>query len=179
MSGNRLVITEDQKLQAVELAINGGSPCTYLKSLGCKNPSGAWHNIKSLMERTRPDVFAKIPKRTPQQELKLEPGANYEVSVKDAMDNIKDAADEFFDQCIDMGLKVDPPKITAPVSYDGFQVRGISGRFGSYHFQDINGKQWIDYEDNDDANELSMTVEQWRGFLDELHRAALVLGVEL
>ena len=37
---------------------------------------------------------------------------------------------------------------------------------------------YIDYENNE-GDELSMTVEQWRNFLDELKRAARVLGVEL
>jgi hypothetical protein len=71
------------------------------------------------------------------------------------------------------------PKITKPVGYDGFAVRAVEGDFGSYHFQEINGKQWIDYDDKEYANQLSMTVEQWRGFLVEIRKAALVLGVEL
>ena len=179
----RLIITDEQKLEAAEIAIKGGSPFAFLKGLGAKNPGGAWYNVKQWLEKTHPDVLKKIPThskawRAP-KEMKLDAGGDYEISAAEAMDNMKDAADEFFGKCEEAGLNLEEKTITAPVSYDGFHVRGISGRFGSYHFQDINGRQWIDYEDNESSNELSMTVEQWREFLDELRRAALVLGVEL
>jgi len=72
-----------------------------------------------------------------------------------------------------------PVKIQQPLGYDCFTVRGVEGEFGSYHYQDINGKQWIDYDSVDHANDLSMTVDQWRAFLAELTKAARVLGVEL
>jgi len=71
------------------------------------------------------------------------------------------------------------PKITAPVNYDGMTVRAVEGNFGSYHFQEINGKQWIDYDDKEYSNQLSMTVDQWRGFLAEIKHAAEILGVTL
>lgn len=71
------------------------------------------------------------------------------------------------------------PKITKPVNYGGFEVRAVEGEYGSYHYQDINGKQWLDYDDKECSNQLSMTVDLWRGFLRELREAAKVLGVEL
>ena len=101
------------------------------------------------------------------------------IETPEAMAGMKDAADTFFGKCEKMGLKLDDPKtaVTKPLKYDGFEVRAVSGVYGTYHYSNVRSA-YIDYETHD-GDELSMTVEQWRGFLDELHRAALVLGVEL
>jgi hypothetical protein len=98
------------------------------------------------------------------------------------MTGMKNAADDFFDKCEEMGRKMDKPeksKITQPVNYDGFNVRAVEGNFGSYHFQEINGKKWIDYENRDGADELSMTVEHWKAFIVEIRNAGRILGVEM
>ena len=78
------------------------------------------------------------------------------------------------------GIYFEPEKkeeITKPVGYDGFTVRAVQGVFGRYSYSETRSA-YIDYENNE-GDELSMTVEQWRNFLDELKRAARVLGVEL
>lgn len=188
MAGKR-IITDAQKLKAVEIAISGGSPCNYLKSLGAKNPSGMWHNIKHWFSVHNPELYAKIPKKIRGAETP-ETG-----TLADAMDGMQDAADKFFGQVpslkVDGALRIETPeknrievaevpevpKITKPVNYDGFTVRAVTGSFGTYHYSESRSA-YIDYEDND-GEELSMTVEQWRAFLDELRRAALILGVEL
>ena len=161
----------DQK--AVDIALEGGSPVAFLKSQGSKNPSAAWYNIKLKVKQGDVETYNKI--QAARQK-------NPEPTLADAMTGMKDAADTFFGQCEDMGLKLDKqkePKITKPVNYDGFNVRAVEGDYGSYHFQEINGKQWLDFDDKECANEMSMTVEQWRGFLAEIRKAALILGVEL
>ena len=90
---------------------------------------------------------------------------------------MQDAADEFFGKCEDMGLMENRSPITKPIGYEGFTVRAVQGSFGRYSYSETR-TAYIDYENND-GDELSMTLEQWRAFLDELRRAALVLGVEL
>lgn len=161
----------DQKV--VEIALGGGSPAAFLKAQGSKNPSAAWYNIKMKLKDNDPETYSKI------QAIRLK---SQEPTLADAMAGMKNAADEFFGKCEDMGLKLDKPeelKEMKPVIFDGFSVRGVEGEFGSYLFQEINGKQWIDYDNKDHSEELSMTVEQWRGFLAEIRKAALILGVEL
>lgn len=113
-----------------------------------------------------------------------------EVSLADAMTGMKDAADEFFGKCEDMGIRINnsdsdvvevevptEAEISKPVNYDGFTIRAIQGTFGRYSYSQTRSA-YIDFEDND-GNEMSMTVEQWRWFLRELHHAAHVLGVNL
>lgn len=187
---SRLVITEEQKAEAVRIAIEGRSPVAYLKGLGSKNPSGAWFNIKTQYKEKKPEIYAKIPKHEigwkapkpdkgmPKQDLQLEAGANYEVTVKDAMDNIQGAVDTFFGRCEEMGLKLDREKgeITAPLMYSGKKAIGWQGDFGTYIHDVKHG--YIDYESND-GEELSMSVEAWRNWLKEIREVAQLMGVEL
>lgn len=134
--------------------------------------------------------YKKVEKKEPEQlptvkidgpiVIKTPDGKETKVgSAGDALNNMADAAADFFGKCEEMGLMKEETKITQPVNYDGFAVRAVEGDYGSYHFQEINGKMWIDYDDKEFSNQLSMTVDQWRGFLAELRHAGLVLGVEL
>ena len=177
-------VTLEHKKKAVEIALEGGDPLKYLKDHGAGNAPAMWYTIKQHLKETDPEKFSRLPdmrangnnRKKPETEKAEAP------TLADAMTGMKDAADKFFGACDEMGLKMDKPKqqkITQPVNYDGFSVRAVEGKFGSYHFQEINGKKWIDYENKEGADELSMTVDQWRGFLDEVQNAARVLGVEL
>ena len=187
-------LTREQKEKAVEIAISGGDPVEYLKECGAANAPAAWYQIKKKLAEADPDKATelekalhnkanreykarqKVDKGMPKK-LDLEAGENYEVSVGEAMDNMKDAADEFFGKCEEAGLMENRSPITKPIGYEGFTVRAVQGSFGRYSYSETR-TAYIDYENND-GDELSMTLEQWRAFLDELRRAALVLGVEL
>ncbi|MBQ1792936.1 MAG: hypothetical protein II008_22400, partial [Oscillospiraceae bacterium] len=185
-------VTLEHKKKAVEIALEGGDPLKYLKDHGAGNAPAMWYTIKQNLKETDPEKFSQLPdmrangNNRKKPETVVKDGVEYEkaedTTLADAMTGMKDAADKFFGACDEMGLKMDKPKqqkITQPVNYDGFIVRAVEGRFGSYHYQEINGKQWIDYENRDGSDELSMTVDQWRGFLEEVRKAALSLGVEL
>ena len=177
---SRIVITDEQKAEAVRIAIEGKSPCAYLKSIGSQNPSGAWFNIKKQYQQKHPEIYAKIPQhpngwKAPKK-LELDAGGNYDISVKDAMDNMQEAADEFFGKCDDMGLIKNEPKITAPLMHSGKKAIGWEGDFGTYIYDAKHG--YIDYENND-GEELSMPVDAWRNFLAEIREIGLLLWVEL
>lgn len=185
-------VTDAQKAEAVVIAIEGGDPIKYLDETGgTENAAQMWFTIKKKLKQTDPDTYDRLPAKYKPVQKK---------TAADAMEGMQEAADEFFGKCEEMGLKTEAPEepklcyqdeITAwegdqitehifkPVVYDGMAVRAVEGDFGSYHYQEINGKKWIDYDDKEVANQLSMTVEQWRGFLKEIRKAALILGVEL
>lgn len=156
-----------------------------------KSAGQTYRQIRNFAMMMHPEQAKEMP-----ESIRDEP----KTTAADAMEGMQEAADEFFGKCEDMGLKTEAPEepklcyqdeITAwegdqitehifkPVVYDGMAVRAVEGDFGSYHYQEINGKKWIDYDDKEVANQLSMTVEQWRGFLKEIRKAALILGVEL
>ena len=177
----RLIITDEQKLEAAQIAINGGSPFAFLKGLGAKNPGGAWYNVKQWLEKTHPDVLEKIPThskawRAP-KELKLDAGENYEISAKEAMDNIKEAADDFFDGCKNAGLNIElAPEEVKPLSLDGLEIAGIRhqdlGEF--YYDKKFNSIDWRTPE----GDEVGMSPVWWRQLLSDLPKILKMLGVE-
>ena len=178
------VALEDKK-KAVEIALAGGDPLKYLKDHGAGNAWSMWYGIKENLKVREPETYRKLPDLRLKGNSRKKPEtekAEEAPTLADAMTGMKEATDDFFGKCEEMGLKMDNPeksRITKPVNYDGFSVRAVEGKFGSYHFQEIGGKQWIDYENKEGADELSMTVDQWRGFMAEIREAARVLGVEL
>ena len=178
-------VTLEQKKKAVEIALAGGDPLKYLKDHGAGNAWSMWYGIKENLKVREPETYRKLPDLRLKGNSRKKPEtekAEEAPTLADAMTGMKEATDDFFGKCEEMGLKMDNPeksKITKPVNYDGFNVRAVEGKFGSYHFQEIGGKQWIDYENKEGADELSMTVDQWRGFIAEIREAARVLGVEL
>lgn len=161
----------DQK--AVDIALEGGSPVAFLKSQGSKNPSAAWYNIKLKVKQGDVETYNKI--QAARQK-------NPEPTLADAMTGMKDAADTFFGRCEDMGLKLDKqeePKITKPVMYNNMTIREVEGAFGRYRRSDVNGSIYMDFEQKDGVDVISLTIEQWRSFREEQEQAALILGVEL
>ena len=173
-------ITPDMRKKAAEIAISGGSPLEYLKKCGSKNPSASWQYIRQTLEKNDPETFAKLPDRLPK-------------TAGDAMIAMKEAADNFFSQCEDMGLKLDTPKPIdggewekmetaeapkrAPLQYDGYTVCCIESKmFGRFYWdRDHNHLDWTTAE----GEEVSFTPTGWKMFLEELPKVAAILGVEL
>ena len=96
-------------------------------------------------------------KPLPVQDLKLQPGGNYRISVETP----------------------EAPKIYKPVVYDGMTIREVEGGFGRYRRSDIKDSIYIDFEYAEGLDVMSLTVDQWRGFRAEQMKAAMILGVEL
>ena len=197
MSTTRVKLTDEDRLETCLIAIRGGDPRKHLESIGSSDPQGTWSKVKAWCADKHPEVFAKIPKRitvtdeaptvkvsgpirieTPETN-KVQVVEKPEKTLADAMTGMKNAADTFFGACEDMGLKMDKPKITQPVSYDGMVIREVEGLFGRYRRSDISGKIYIDFEPVESLDVLSYTVEQWKTFRQEQEKAAAVLGVEL
>lgn len=183
-------ITLEQKKKAVQIAIDGGDPKKYLAQCGSGSPDKLWGYIKKVLKEKDPALYEQIPdfRHTAKQKPAVDETPVVKISgpikIETPEANQVDVV-ETPEGCSGLfkGTKGEKAakarKITAPLQYGDFTVRAVEGDFGSYHFSDINGKQWIDYDDKEMANQLSMTVEQWRGFILELQNAAKVLGVEL
>ena len=192
----KTIVTKEQKQKAVSMAIDGRDPLEYLREIGSKSPDKMWYYIKTSVKKSDPELYAKIPdlrkiEKKPEEAISQEP----DVSAADAMKGMQEATDEFFGKCEDMGLKVKDVvpeefkkhmkpealeyKIYQPVSYEELIVREVEGLFGRYRRSDIGGETYIDYENCEHMDTISMTVEHWRKFKDELKKAAAILGVEL
>ena len=185
MKGSK--ITLEQKKKAVQIALDGGNQLLYLNGLGSKNAPAMWGTIKRNLKETDPETYEKLQAI---QNGKIRATAEAAAEAAEEVQAEEETEDDFGQDDLEEDEPEDEPdepdepetpagKITGPVCYDGFNVCGVQGQYGCYRFQDINGKQWIDFDDLEGANELSMTVDQWRGLLAELRKAAAILGVEL
>ena len=177
-------VTLEQKKKAVEIALAGGDPLKYLKDHGAGNAPAMWYTIKQNLSETDPEKFSQLPDLRSKGNSRKEPEIEKaeEPTLADAMTGMKEATDDFFGKCEEMGLKMgkqEKPKITQPVNYDGMTVREVEGLFGRYRRTDIGSATYIDYESKDGADELSMTVEHWKAFIVEIRNAGQILGVEL
>lgn len=184
----------EKSRQAIEIAMDGVDPMAYLKEQGSKNPSAAWSSIKLQMKQRRPDIYAQLLKA----DNRKKPAEKKPKTAAEAMTNMKQAADNFFDSVLKDAetpeaakvptamietrtewKPVQEPKITKPVGYDGFTVREVEGDFARYRRSDVSEKTYIDVEIADGCDTLSYTVEQWRNIRKEFQRAAVILGVEI
>lgn len=154
-------ITLEQKKKAVDIAAKGGDPVTFLQKCGSEKPSVSWANIVRALETSKPELYdmltaqkrPKVDKGMPKQELQLEAGTNYEVSVKEE------------------------PKITKPINYGGFQMTACKSEKTGIHYEYSAKTNYFYVKVADD--DLDLTVDDWRKLLSEVRDAARALGVEL
>ena len=194
---NMKKLTLEDKKHAVKIALDGGNPLEYIRMCGVLNAAEAWGKIKNNLKEKDPATWEKLPKRLPNPVMDRKKEAPADQVTKEAMQHpeqpvvqidgpviMEQVEDGFSVDEIEMIKKGTIPaiktqkKITAPVNYDGFDVSAVTGEFGHYGYQRIDGREYIDF-DSFDHDELHMNVDQWRAFLNELKRAAAVLGVEL
>ena len=69
-------------------------------------------------------------------------------------------------------------RITKPVTFEGFPVCGVLGKFARYDTSETTKGKWLDVN-LDSGDVVSMTVPEWLEFLAELFHAAEVLGIDL
>ena len=171
-------LTLEDKKKAVQIAVDGGNPLEFIRSCGINNASEAWGKIKRLVKETDPEAFEKIPKRLPNPKNPIvidTPKGKMEITPE----KISQMSQEEVSQAnVAMMKELVKRTITSAVNYDGFTVRAVQGVYGRYFYDKTSMGEYIDFENND-GDELSMTVNNWRAFIAELNHAAAVLGVEL
>lgn len=173
MSGKSKVPDEAKK-KAIQAAIDGKDPYEPLRPY-TTNPKSMWTYIKMCVKQKDPELYAKLPDLRDRKK-KDEP------TLADSMTGMQEAADEFFEACEEMGIKTEQPeepKICQPIVYDGMTVREVEGGFGRYRRSDVHGSIYVDFEYTEGSDIISLTVEQWRSFLEELEKSAAILGVEI
>lgn len=162
----RKVTLEDKK-KAVEIAISGGDPREHLGKL-CKAPDVMWSAIRKALKDSDPEKFAQLPKSI--KGSKKEAKADDEAPEGSPAEAAEEPAEP---------KEPEEPKISRPVVYDSMTIREVEGDFGRYRRSDVRGTVYIDFEHREGCDTISMTVEQWKCWRNELERAAAILGVEL
>ena len=147
------IITKEIKEKAVQLAMNGEDPKPYLKECGCSDPVKAWGNIKQRIKKEDPNKYAELMQKT--KTIKASEIVEAMIKSPEAA-TIKNA-------------------ITKPLGHSGMKAIGWRGATGKFFYDEEHDR--IDFDNG--ADELSMSVEGWRKFLQELTTAAQLMGVEL
>ena len=79
----RMQITDEQRAEALEMALNGESPMPYLKKIGVANPTATWKTLRAWAQKnwtaeiadTLPESFGRTRKKEgPKVELVYDPG---------------------------------------------------------------------------------------------------------
>lgn len=187
MSQNKL--TREQKGKAVDIAIQGGDPLAYLKLCGAKNPTAAWWYIKKTLATKNPQLLEKIPEKI--GTVLNEKGQLAEVAEKllpEAAAEVPEADQLAGFQVVNMGKPVAMSReehkeahkgsaaITVPVEYDGFKVSAITGEYGDYKIQD---GLYFYFRSSGGMSLLRVRLANVKEVLDEIKRAAKVLGVDV
>lgn len=171
-------LTLEDKKKAVQIAVDGGNPLEYIRSCGVKNAAEAWGKIKRVVKETDQEAFEKIPKRLPNPKNSIvidTPKGKMEITPE----KISQMSQEEVSYAnVAMMSELVKRTINGAVNYDGFTVRAVQGVYGRYFYDKTSMGEYIDFENND-GDELSMTVDNWQMFVAELKHAAAVLGVEL
>ena len=158
--------------QLGEAVDKGENPTKFLKDLGYKNPQQALTDLRRLAKEKDPELYEKIRSKKTEQQTEKEP------ETKSINAGPGDGDDEEWQRWVPDPEPEEPVKITKPVTFEGFPVCGVKGRFARYDTSTTSSGQWLDVNfDNGDC--ISLTVPDWREFLTELNRAAKILGVEL
>lgn len=162
-------ITKEQEKEAARIAIETGDPREYLRGLGFDNPAQKWYEIKSRIKDQDPGLYAKLPRVCGKKSkpVKAEPTLN------DAVQGMTEAAETFFGECENMGLKIAKvPEAKAPGIE--FMVNGIDTELGSFRYYKRSG--YMDWESENDA--VSLNVDEWRQLIRDLPKIMEILGVK-
>ena len=180
---NRLQIAE----KICELIEQKEDPLAYLEQLGYGNVGQAYSDIRKMMKKSRPDLFAKLPTDLRSWRAVNVNGAKPkkkparietpEVTLGDAMAGMKDAADEFFGLCDSMGIHAETPEQRRPRGPIEYKVTGISTTAGD--FQYFRKQGYIDWTPIDGNGPVSMNLEEWKEFFRVWPKVQEILGVEM
>ena len=170
-------LTLDNKKHAVKIAMDGGNPLEYIRMCGISNAADCWSKIKADLKEKDPEAWEKLPKRLPNPVMDRNKEAPADAVTKAALQHPERPIVQIDGQVIVEKMMEQTPKITKPLAYDGYTVCCIESKtFGRFYWdRDHNHLDWTTGE----GEEVSFTPQGWKMFLEELPKAAAILGVEL
>lgn len=195
----RAKVSDEDKKKAIQVAIDGGDPREFLAGFGVSDPKTMWWKIKWACRDEDPELYAKIPERLPRSNAWKNHSDIFgekkgEKKVENVLGKPKDEFEKMTTVKVDGGLRIETPeanrvevvetpektkkpKITAPVSYDGFEVTAIrDGSLGEFYYD--RKYESIDWR-TVGGDEVSMGPVFWRELYEKLPRIMGVLGVDL
>ena len=154
-------IPQEAKLEAVRIAIEGGDPIEYLGKYSV-NPAGMWTYIRSVVKKTDPETFAKIPnlrEKPPKKSLQVEKPKK---PTKAPADKPKQDT---------------PKKAEEPISQPDVQILRLESRKTGIEYSLSDDRKRMVMESGGDL--LNVSIEQLPDFLQELPPICRQLGVKV
>lgn len=154
-------IPQEAKLEAVRIAIEGGDPIEYLGKYSV-NPAGMWTYIRSVVKKTDPETFEKIPnlrEKPPKKSLQVEKPKK---PAKAPEEKQKQDA---------------PKKEEEPISQPDVQILRLESKKTGIEYSLSDDRQRMVMESGGDM--LNVTLEQLPDFLQELPPICRQLGVKV
>ena len=200
-------LTREQKEKAVKIALEGGDYLDHLKKCGAKNPSAAWWYIRKTLGKSNPELLKEINRKTGEgAEVEVDEKLPEEATITgeekeqldeltrdgmpldEAMEEVKErlkgarvklgekhkTIGDAFEE-LAQGLQERMNQTKKPVNYDGFEIVCIKGEFGEYR---TDGRKF-NFANKPKIMYFEMNKEDMAAFLDEVRRAAQILGVEM
>ena len=181
--------TKEQRQETIRIALEGGDPKAYLKSIGSTAPDKLWYYMKTQLMKKDPETWEKLKKMEgkkviakpvkqigglcpPPAEVETPEGEYAPATVKlDGPIRIQ-TPEKIFD--IPASKRMNIPELPKPLEY---RVTGISTSIGDFQYFRRNG--YLDWTPIDNNPLVSLKVEEWKELLKVLPDVAQVLGVEL
>lgn len=154
-------LTLEQKKQAVEIAIGGGNPLDFLKSIAIQNPSAAWYYIRKTLKDADPEKYALL-KKEPKEEV-IEPSQAGQETIREAIE--KPAT------CCARSTR---KGVEVPDELDEDIVTGIRTKCGEFR---VSNNGFMYFGGNENGDELEMPVKTWLIFAADLPRVMKKLGI--
>ena len=131
-----------------------------------KSAGQQYRQLRNFAKENDPVANAALPE-------KMDGSVVLVTSLADAMKNCQDAAETFFGECENMGLKIAKvPEAKAPGIE--FRVNGIDTELGSFRYYKRSG--YMDWESENDA--VSLNIDEWRQLIRDLPKIMEILGVK-
>ena len=162
-SMKQIRLTDDQKAQAVKIAIAGGDPRNYLRDCGSKAPDVMWQSIRAKIMAEDPETYEKLPKRIPRAgKKKQEVELVYDPSI----------AEEYRQEQAEDAERKEPEPKKETKMLRALVAEGLAGRWST-------DGEVIQLMDADAMEGLAdMTLEEWQAAIMELPAVLHMFGME-
>lgn len=176
---NDMMLTEEEKRKACEMALVGESPLKYLKDCGAANPTLAWDGCRNWARKNWDiNLYEALPARFGQPKKKPEPKVElvYDESI----------AEEYRREQEEKKANEEARMIEKPMNYDldemleltkGYKTTAIKkDGIGEFYYDRQHGT--IDWR-NEFGEEVSLLPEDWKKLAEEIPKMLKILGVEV
>lgn len=177
---NDMMLTEEQKRKACEMALAGESPMKYLKECGAVNPTVAWDGCRNWARKNwDSDCYEALPKRFGQPKKKPEPKVElvYDESIAEEYRREQEQKKAMAVDQLKMAPAPKPVTEIWTLGAEGYAATAIKkDGIGEFYYDRQHGT--IDWR-NEFGEEISLMPEDWKKLAEEIPKMLKILGVEV